>query len=193
MATNMKPAKLIVTTASDPVTETDMLMQKCAADDNASYGSKQRLAAHLNRVMPPMWHSTPKGKTPLAEAAEAKRIQCRDIYTAEGTKYFDQAWGVIKKTAAEIDGGIRNEDGDLIGGAEGEGAEGESKGKQERKDCDQVWLDALAGLIVRTEKDQKAGRPVQAGVHYVRLARRMIAMSKSMTKLDKLANAAEAV
>jgi len=188
MTTNMKPATLIVTTASTPITETDHLMHECATADRSSYGAKQKLAAHLNRVMPPMWHSTPKGKTPLAEAAEGKRIQMREIYAAEGVAFFDQAWAIIKKTAAEIDGGLRTEDGELI-----EGAEGESKGKQERKDCDQAWLDCLAGLIVRTEKDQKAGRPVQAGVHYVRLARRMIAMSKSMAKLDKLANAAEAV
>jgi len=189
MTTNMKPAKLIVT-ASTPITETDYLMHECATADRSSYGAKQKLAAHLNRVMPPMWHSTPKGKTPLAEAAEGKRTQMKEIYAAEGVAFFDQAWAIIKKTAAEIDGGIRNEEGDLIEGAEGEG---EGGSRQERKDSDQAWLDALAGLIVRTEKDQKAGRPVQAGVHYVRMARRMIAMSKSMSKLDKLANAAEAI
>jgi hypothetical protein len=186
MTTNTKPATLIVTTASTPITETDHLMHECATADRSSYGAKQKLAAHLNRVMPAMWHSTPKGKTPLAEAVEAMRIRMKEIYAAEGVAFFDQAWAILKKTSAEIDGGIRNEDGDLIEGAE-------SKGKQERKDCDTAWLDALAGLIVRTEKDQKAGRPVQAGVHYVRMARRMIAMSKSMAKLDKLANAAEAV
>lgn len=190
MTKNMKPATLIATPASDPITETDHLMHECATADRSSYGAKQKLAAHLNRVMPAMWHSTPKGKTPLAVAVEAMRIRMKEIYVAAGVAFFDQAWAILKKTAAEIDGGIRNEYGDLIEGAEGEG---ESSGKQERKDCDTAWLDALAGLIVRTEKDQKAGRPVQAGVHYVRMARRMIAMSKSMAKLDKLANAAEAV
>jgi hypothetical protein len=172
-----------------PVTTADLMLAVAVAEGRA-YGAKAVLAAYLNTLLPPMWHSAPKGKTPTAEAVEAKRIEMRDIYTAEGVAFFDQAWKVVKTFAAEIDAGQRDPETGKPITTEGEG-EGEGEGgggKQDRKDCDTAWLDDLAKLINRTDKDIKNKKDgVQASLHYVRIARRMVALSHDMSKLDKLA------
>lgn len=185
-----KQSNVTQITPIQPATTTD-LMRDVAMAEGRAYGAKAVLAARLNETMPQGWHSAPKGKTPTSEAVEAKRIEMRDIYMAEGVPFFDQAWKMVRQYAAEIEAGTRDATtGRPVTNAEGEG-EGEGGGeggKQERRDCDTAWLDELAKLINRTDKDIKAKKPgLQSSFHYVRIARRMVALSHDMAKLDKLA------